>query len=313
MNIVSLFSGVGGLDLGFIQEGFNIVWANDFDRSACETYRRNIGNHIYHGDITEVSPDDIPDCDMIIGGSPCQGFSNANRTTHFLDNPKNLMVREFIRIVKAKLPIIFVLENVPQILTAGDGQFFDEICDELSDYKVTAKVMDSSEYGVPQARKRAIIIGCLYGSITHPLPTYTQPRTVKDAFKGLDDSLPNQKDYSKSTETNVRLMQYVPQGGNIFSIPENERPRGSHSSRFKRLKEDRPSITITNPRKSIIIHPNENRILSIRECARIQSFPDDFVFYGNLADKQQQVANAVPPLLGKVIAEEIRLYLDLFL
>ena len=303
--IVSLFSGSGGLDLGFIQAGFDIIWACDIDKSACETYKKNIGDHIHNIDITKLNIKDIPDGDIIIGGSPCQGFSNANRTNHFLDNPKNMLVKEYIRIVKGKQPKIFVLENVPQIITAGKGLFLKEIKDELNEYKITYKILNSVDYGVAQERRRAIIIGSKIGSIEHPKSNINTYKTVRQAFEGLNNDIPNQLDYSKPKKTTIEYMKYVRQGGNFKDIPIELRPKGNHSNLYKRLHYDRPSITITNPRKSALTHPEENRILTIRECARIQSFPDNFIFYGNLAEKQQQVANAVPLLLSYNIALQI--------
>lgn len=304
IKVVSLFSGAGGMDLGFINAGFEIVWANDFEKAACDTYKKNIGDHIVCGDITNIKVKDIPDCDVVIGGSPCQGFSNSNRTTNFLDNPKNFLVREFIRVVKGKKPKVFVLENVPQILTAGDGQFIDEIKKVLKEYHITTKVLHSEKYGVAQKRKRAIIIGSKIGEISHPEPN-GRIVTLREALAGITEDTPNQIDYSKSDDLTVKRMSYVEQGSNWKDIPEELRKKWTHSSMYRRLSLNEPSTTIVNFRKTMLTHPTENRIISVREAARIQGFSDDFIFYGTLAEKQQMVANAVPVKMAEAIANKI--------
>lgn len=310
MKVVSLFAGVGGLDLGFKNHDFQLVWANDFDKDACATYKHNLWDHIVHGDITQINSSDIPDCDIVIGGSPCFGFSNANRRTNFLENPHNLLVREYIRIVLEKNPKVFILENVPQILTAGDGQFMQEIIDALNQYHIEAKILNAADYGVPQARKRAIIIGSRIGKIVHPVPTIQVHKTVKDALEGLSDDTPNQNDKIKHSEISLIRISCVKPGENIFNIPETIRPQGGQSCSYKRLEWDKPSITMVNIRKNMILHPLENRALTVREAARIQSFPDSFVFVGKLAAKHQQVANAVPPLLSDAIAKQIKAFIS---
>jgi DNA (cytosine-5)-methyltransferase 1 len=307
--VVSLFSGAGGMDLGFINHGFKIVWANDFDKAACETYRKNIGDHIVHKDITQIHIDEIPDCDIVIGGSPCQGFSNANRTTHFLDNPKNFLVREFVRVVEGKEPKIFILENVPQILSAGDGQFLQEIKDKLSDYHIEAKILNAAEYNVPQSRRRAIIIGSLIGKIDHPIPISEIHKTVGDVFRNLHSDIPNQDEFTVSKEKVVERMKHVPMGGNHKFIPDHLKTKSKHSTMYKRLDYKQPSVTLVHPIKTLLTHPELNRILSVRECARIQTFPDDHVFYGNLSAKYQQLVNAVPVGLSEAIAKRIKEYI----
>lgn len=311
MKLVSLFSGSGGLDLGFIKNGFEVIWANDFEEETCHTYKENIGDHIVCGDITKISVDDIPDCDGIIGGSPCQGFSNANRQTNFLDNPKNFLVKEFIRVVKGKKPKFFVLENVPKLITAGKGRFIQEIKNELKDYKIEIKIMNAVDYGSSQKRKRAILIGCLNGTIEHPKPTHNIYRTVEQCFEGLHDEIPNQLDITNSGDNVKKRMSFVGQGGNWSDVPKelwanSWKVESTHSSIHRRLKLSEPSITITNFRKSLITHPTLDRIISIREAARIQGYPDDFIFYGGLSKKSQMVANSVPVDLSSAIAKHIK-------
>lgn len=213
MKVLSLFSGCGGLDLGFKQQGFNIVWAIDFDKAAVNTYKQNIGDHIICDDIRNVNYKDIPDCDLVIGGSPCQGFSNANRHTSFLDNPRNFLVREYIKVVKEKQPKVFVLENVPQILTAGNGQFKEEIFKALSNYEIEVKVLNAADYGVSQVRKRAIFIGSRIGKITHPEKSINTYKTLSEALNDLNELVPNQNEFRNSKIDTIERMKQIPQGG----------------------------------------------------------------------------------------------------
>lgn len=306
----SLFSGAGVMDLGF-QEYFNIVFALEKDSDAVKTYRHNFGDYIHEVDIRDFDKDKVPDADLIFGGPPCQGFSNANRVANFLDNPNNLLVREFIEVVnRNKKCKVFVLENVPQILTAGDGQFLREIEESLSSFEVTSFVLNSADFGTPQSRNRAFIIGSKIGKFVIPKPINVKSMNVGQAFLGLDNETPNQLDYSKAKESTLERFRHVPPGGNIFNIPEEIRPRGSHSIAYRRLRLDEVAPTIVNPRKSNILHPIYDRILSVRECARLFDVPDTFEFKGKLSSMQQQIANAVPVKLARAVAKSVK---DLFM
>ena len=160
MKVVSLFSGAGGLDLGFKMAGHEIIWANDLYGDAVETYRHNIGNHIVCEDITKVSADDVPDCDIIIGGFPCQGFSVANTKRHE-DDERNALYKQLIRIIDAKQPKFFLAENVKGLTNLAKGKVFQMILQDFTNlgYKVTSKVLNAADYGVPQTRQRVIIVG----------------------------------------------------------------------------------------------------------------------------------------------------------
>ncbi|MDQ0255503.1 DNA (cytosine-5)-methyltransferase 1 [Evansella vedderi] len=308
LQVASLFSGAGCLDVGFIESGFDVVFALEIDEDAASTYQRNLGNHVVCADITTY-PKPIPQAPVYIGGTKCQGFSNANRRTNYLDNPDNLLVYEYIKRIQANDNLkVFVLENVPQILTTGDGQFKREIYEQLSDFEITSGVLNAADFGSPQLRKRAFFIGSKIGKIDLPKPTHSpeEYQTVAQAFEGLHNGIPNQLDFSIPRPSTIERMSYVPQGGNVFDIPENIRPKGKHSDFYKRLDPNKPSITIVNPRKANITHPDLNRSLSIRECARLNDVSDDFVFEGKLNSMQQQLANPVPVRLAKAIAKEIK-------
>lgn len=308
--VASLFSGGGISDLGAIDAGFDVVYALEKNIDAVKTYRHNVGSHIQHGDITSpMIKSTIPHAPIMIGGSPCQGFSNGNRKTNYLDNPNNLLVKEYITAVRSNPNCkVFVLENVPGILTAGDGQFKDEIYEALSDFEITSGILTSTDYGTPQIRKRAIFIGSKIGKINLPKPTVTPHnyQTVGEAFEGLHNQLTNSQDYSKSKPETIERMSFVPAGGNIFDIPKEIRPKGTHSDMYKRLEWGKPSITIVNPRKAVLIHPEENRILSVRECARLFDVPDWFEFKGKLSSMQQQIANAIPVKLMKAVMTSVK-------
>lgn len=321
LRVVSLFSGAGLLDYGFKKAGFEIIFAIEKDIDAVATYKYNLGDHIVCADITQYDKTKIPKAEVIIGGPPCQGFSNANRKTNTLDNPNNLLMREYIEAVKANGNCkVFVIENVEEMLSKGGGIFLEEIKSELSDFEITHGVLTATDFGSAQKRKRAFVIGSKIGPISLPRPVKNAVKTVREAFKGLHDKIPNQLDYTIPKPETLERIKYIPQGGNWRDIPEHLRPKSmnnsgsTHSSIYRRLSWDEPSITIANPRKSNILHPTENRIISVREAARLFDLPDDFVFLSrinsrgkyNLSSLQQQVCNGVPVSLGYHIAKEIK-------
>jgi DNA (cytosine-5)-methyltransferase 1 len=308
LQVASVCSGAGILDLGFRDEGFQLVFALEKDKDAVKTYKHNLGDHIVEDDMTTYDLNTIPKVPIFIGGTECKGFSNSNRKTNYLDNPHNLLVKKYIEGVKASGAQIFVLENVPQILTAGGGRFKEEIYEELSDFEISSGVVSSVDMGDPQYRQRALFIGSKLGKIELPsaLVSPEEYKTVREAFQGLHDGIPNQLDVSKPKLITLERMKYVPEGGNIFDIPEAIRPKGKHSDMYKRIKWDKPSVTIVNPRKAVLTHPEENRILSVRECARLFSVEDEFTFKGTLSSMQQQICNAVPLRMAKAVASVIK-------
>ena len=194
--VISLFSGAGGMDIGFIQAGFEIVWANDFNFDAVQTYQKNIGHHIIHGDITKISSEDIPDSpDVIIGGFPCQGFSIAN-AKRSMEDERNFLYKELLRVIKDKKPKIFLAENVKGLLSMEKGKIIEMIKRDFEDlgYEVDWKVLNASHYGVPQARERVFIMGNRIGIPNQfPLATYGEemkaPVTVEEAI-GFLESVP---------------------------------------------------------------------------------------------------------------------------
>ncbi|WP_391206627.1 DNA cytosine methyltransferase [Psychrobacillus sp. L4] len=401
-NLIALFSGAGGMDLGFKNAGFNILWACDFNKDAVNTYSKNIGNHIELVDITQVDSKDIPgdpyEVDVIIGGFPCQGFSIAN-TNRSMEDERNFLYLEMLRIIEDKKPKFFVAENVKGLISMQGGQVIKMIIDDFSriGYSVDFRILNAANYGVPQARERVIIMGNRIGvKNTFPEPTHTalpkdynlfsdtydlQPHitvaetighladveiqngkineyievnkqkifnhiastTVHDKFFGRKFDVNQEEicDYLKewrkisgwSTKRIDEHFGYKHTAGHWFRKDNKSGsiPKPSDWWELKKLlgfddkydeqvttfieKEikfeqslritnwDRPSDTITAT--SPEIHVNRQRRLSGRECAMLQTFPNDFIFTGSLNSIYRQIGNAVPVLLAEQIAIKI--------
>lgn len=282
---------------------------------------------------------------IIIGGPPCQGFSLSNVRTRNKENTKNWLFEEFLRVTEMWYPDWIVLENVSGILKTADGYFWNQIKQSFSDlgYTLNEDVLCAYDYGVPQKRNRVFLVGNLHGiQYDFPKPDRNMKKTtVADAISDLPilmsgasyDKLPYKSDatseyanrlrgdsaysYNNLVSANSELIleryRHIPQGGNWENIPEElmrnytDRTR-CHTGIYRRLSMDEPSSVIGNYRKNMLIHPLEDRGLSVREAARIQSFPDNYVFSGSIGQQQQQVGNAVPPMLANVVFEQLLRY-----
>lgn len=305
MRVVSLFSGAGGLDFGFIKAGHQILWANDLYRDAFETYQKNIGNHIVCEDISKISTSDIPDCDIVIGGFPCQGFSVANTKRH-VDDERNVLYKQLLRVIRDKNPKFFLAENVKGILSIGKGKVFQMILDDFQSigYNVQYRVLNAADYGVPQTRLRVIIVGVrkdVHFEYKYPSPTNSKdganglPRwvSVSDALKDIPDpDLPNNLPNHNYSKYKLSFNGYI-----------GHRP----------LNPDMPAPTVTargDDKGGVVIlpHPTAARRMSCRELATIQSFPLDYEFQGNRSSVYRQIGNAVPVLLGYAVAKQFNLY-----
>lgn len=305
MKVVSLFSGAGGLDLGFIMAGNEIVWANDIYEDAVKTYKENIGKNIVCEDILKIDASDIPACDIVIGGFPCQGFSVAN-TKRTVEDERNKLYLQLIRVIKEKKPKFFLAENVKGLLNLGKGNIIKMIMEDFSSlgYKVQKKLLNAADYGVPQLRERVIIVGVrndIQFTYSYPEPTNSKngdfflPRwlTVGDVLKDMPDPdkpncLPNHV-YSKYK---VTISNYI---GHRF------------------IDANKPAPTVTgrgDERGGVVVlhHPNNKRRMTCRELATIQSFPIEYHFQGSMSSVYRQIANAVPPLLGYAVAKQFNLY-----
>ncbi|MCE2687308.1 MAG: DNA cytosine methyltransferase [Rickettsiales bacterium] len=379
--VISLFSGAGGMDLGFKQAGFSIIFANDFDKDACETYRKNIDDNILNCDISKIQNCDIPNgIDVLIGGFPCQGFSIANRNRN-IDDERNSLYKEMIRFIKISSPRIIVAENVKGILSLGGGVIFKQIQKDLQDlgYKVDYKLVNTAYFGVPQTRERVIIIANKLGiKNLFPQETHNESNFIstKEACEHLSNvnisynPIKIKKDviYNHIASTNVHdkfwgrkydikqsdicdylkewrkkagistkkiddIFGYKHTAGHWFRKDNNSGsiPKPSDWWRLKEILKfddkfdkqvtelveksivfeqslritnwDKPSDTITAT--SPEIHINKERRLSVRECAIIQTFPDNFVFTGSLNSMYRQIGNAVPVKFANCIAKSV--------
>lgn len=359
MNVIDLFSGCGGLSLGFLKDGYRVTKSVEYDSSIANTYQRN------HPDV-EVIVDDIRnidrkgmflhrDGDVIIGGPPCQGFSMAGARIRdgFIDDPRNYLFRHYFNVVSAVRPKVFVMENVKGILTMQGGMIFDEIIRTFSDgqllegdcYHIYPKLVRAAAFGIPQKRERVILIGVKNREvdfdslwnvtktmIEEEYPDYFAPVTVWDAIGNLppttDDGVigrprpeTSYQRYlsgksrhlcnhtgTRHSRVAVERMERIQNGENFTAL--NETINSVHSGSYGRLcwEEQAPTITtrFDTPAGGRFIHPTQNRTLTPREAARIQSFPDDFVFYGNKTSICKQIGNAVPPKISYFLARLVR-------
>lgn len=312
---ISLFSGAGLLDYAFRDPQIRFVKAVDFDKDACETYRKNIGDHIQCADIRVLEADTFPDCELVIGGPCCQGYSNANRIDITKDSAKakRLLIDDYIRIVAEKHPKVFVIENVPQFLTKEQGLYFQKVLDGLLDYEITASVIEDHMVGGYTRRKRAIVIGSRIGKIELPSKNIGIVRTVKDALQKVTPDWINFRDVTTPRPESIRKMQHIPQGGNWQSLPPELNTYGpkTHSNVLRRLSWNEVSPTITNWRKCQLLHPKENRILTVSEAAALMGLNKDFPIYGSsLNSRQQQVGNGVTQAIGKFVKKYVLLALN---
>jgi len=301
MDVVSLFSGAGGLDLGFIKAGHEIIWANDNFSDAVKTYRRNIGDHIVCDDISKIKSDDIPDHDILIGGFPCQGFSIANAKRGGNDE-RNKLYLELLRVLKVKQPKFFVAENVKGILSLNQGEIFKMILLDLTNagYKVNYKVMNAADFGVPQKRERVIIIGVRQDVNL----TLEYPEATHSEYNNL---LENKKIWVSIGEA----LRNIPEPEEIHNLSNHTYSKfklkfnGYIGNRAIDPTKPAPTVTARGDEKGGVVvlhHPKNHRRMSARELAITQSFPVDFVFEGSNSSVYRQIGNAVPPLMAFAIA-----------
>ena len=306
MKIVSLFSGAGGLDLGFKQAGHTIVWANDIDKDACATYKKNIGDHIICADIKEIDICTIPDCDIVIGGFPCQGFSIANMNRS-IEDERNHLYKFFYSVIKEKQPLFFVAENVKGILSLGQGSVIQRIESDFQEagYMTSVNLVNMADYGIPQTRQRVIIIG-----------------QRKDISNEMMIRIP-QKTNSRTPDDDI-LHKWVSIKDAISRFPDPDMPNSCLNHIYSAYKvefrnftghrktdPDKPSPTILargNGKGGVcaIPHYNGKRRLTIRESAAVQTFPDDFEFIGAMNSCYRQIGNAVPVHFAYLLGVEFK-------
>lgn len=312
--VASLFSGCGGMDLGFVQAGFEVVWANDFEVMACETYARNIGTHIICGDIVDVSPESIPDVDIMIGGFPCQDFSMIWQRGG-IETDRGNLYRYFVEAVKTKKPKVFAAENVKGLLTANKGAAIEQIARDFAEigYVVDVDLYNFADYGVPQLRERVFIVGVradIDWEFAKPVATHNPKtyRTSGQALRGVK-KVPTNNEHQNIADKTKKMLELIPEGGNFSDIPR-EHPlyvKGMISHVYRRLHRNKPATTIIagGGGGTWGYHYEEPRSLTNRERARLFGYPDDFVFEGTIAQVRKQIGNSVPPPAAKVLAETL--------
>lgn len=363
--LIDSFAGAGGMTLGFSRHfghAFDSVWANDFNDFCVETYNANFGNHCIPGDIVDVLGDPgitIPKADVVIGGPPCQGFSLLNKKRE--GDPRKQLWRPYFEIIERSGAKLFVMENVPQLLGSFEhGEIMGTA--EAMGFKVWGDMLCAADYGVPQTRRRAIILGCKFfdpkkvfpprkshfdsakGGVQISflqadgnayLPGAIRWRTVRDAIADLPppigtemrDAPPPLDLHFGRSPTPASLARYkaIPKEGmNRFDLQKRApeltpgcwiRKKSGGTDLFGRLWWHRPAFTIRTeffkPEKGRYLHPEQHRPITHREAARLQSFPDDFVFKGTKIEIAKQIGNAVPPLLAARIADVVYMLLTM--
>ena len=343
-SVIDLFAGVGGLSLGFEKQGFEVLIANEYDKSIAAAYTENHRNtKMIVGDITSLDLKEIfgpyaGKVDVVIGGPPCQGFSQKGQRKTIHDE-RNFLFKYYVAVVELVKPKYFVMENVPNLLTAEGGYFFREI-EELFNkmgYSLEHGVLNASDYGVPQNRRRAVIIGKLNGAAPKLPEPQSKKVTIWDAISDLayleTGEVTDKQEYRNAPESDYekllrgdstklynhvvtkhsplaleRLAMIPPNAGKEV-LPKEHLTKSIYSGTWSRMRKDEISVTITTrfdtPSSGKFTHPFLDRAITVREAARIQSFPDDFRFVGNKGSQMKQVGNAVPPLLAAAIAKVI--------
>lgn len=310
-NFVDLFSGAGGLSLGFKQAGFNKIFSIEIDNDASETIRKNFPeSYHFEGKIEDLSDGDIKKIvgDKIIhivcGGPPCQGFSVAGlRNPH---DPRNQLFKEFVRIVNILQPWYIVLENVPGILTMQNGEVYQEIIRQFGEAgyeNMSVRILEAATFGVPQLRTRAVFVGNRFGN-KNPYP---QEQFSKENYIPIEKALDDLKDAPRDPSINHEWTNHskkmqeriskVPPGGSLYD---------TFRDAWKRQHKGVPSMTAKENHGGVHIHYEKNRVISARELARLQTFPDDFIFAGSMKRAYWQIGNAVPYILAKNIALAVK-------
>lgn len=320
--IVSIFSGCGGLDLGFHMEGYETIWANDFAEWAVASFRENLGDVIHYGDITKIDPytdTTIPDCDLVLGGFPCQDFSVIWKQPG-LNGKRGGLYRHFLEFVDAKKPKAFVAENVKGLLTANNHKAIETIIKDFESiepgYIVKPHLYNFAEYGVPQYRERLLIVGIRIDTgfdFRHPKPTHGPNGelpyvTAGQALEGALD-VPYNNERINCKEKTKKMLELIPEGGNFTDIPKDSPyyVKGMISHVYRRIDRSQPAKTIiaAGGGGTWGYHYPEPRPLTNRERARLQSFPDDFIFMGNITEVRRQIGNAVPPEGVRAVAKRL--------
>lgn len=339
--VIDLFCGCGGLSYGFIEAGYEVVLGIDHWKDAVETFKFNHKNSIgLVADLFNETPQiiskktGIKNVDLIIGGPPCQGFSIAGK--RIVDDERNKLYKSFVNFVNYFQPKAFMLENVPNIVSMSNGIVKDNIIKDFEGlgYKVVYKVLMASEFGVPQNRKRAFFVGIKGDKeFIFPNPKITKLLTSKEAISDLpENSIVDGDEYpikpkseyqellrenskglynhqiTEHKEQTIDIISMVPDGGNYKNLPVELHQTRKVNIAWTRLNSEKPSFTIDTGHNHHF-HYKFNRVPTARESARLQSFPDNFIFKSGKTSQLKQIGNAVPPLLTKILAENLLKYI----
>jgi DNA (cytosine-5)-methyltransferase 1 len=335
MKIIDLFCGIGGLSLGFEQAGFEVISAVDMWKDAIITYNHNRKDKVAKVETVEDFNDkELPKLIQrehitgIIGGPPCQGFSTVGRRD--VDDPRNKMYLEFYKAVKLASPDFFVIENVKGMLTLNKGAFVKDLIERFGSkglgYTINYQLLNAADYGIPQNRYRVFYVGIKNKKFEFPEP-FEYKLTAKDGISDLEGATsehygsvsqndfqkemrggvtkPLNQDYTNHSEQTISIISQVPDGGNIRDLPAEIWQVRKYNKAFERMGTFKPSNTIDTGHRNYF-HYAEPRIPTVRESARIQSFPDSFEIVGTRGSQYKQVGNAVPPMLARIIAEKIK-------
>jgi len=345
--VAGFFVGCGGLDSGFERAGYDVALASDEWERAADTYRTNFPEtRFVEADVRELDDERLAaeldaagyekdDVDVVIGGPPCQGFSRLNNERIKLDemeqDSRNTLFEEFLRVVEALDPQLVLMENVRDLINreTSDGEYVkDNIVEAFNraGYRCEYRVLEAQNYGVPQKRKRIFFVGTNRDvPIRFPEPTRRESEweTAGEALAGVTDDLPNMR-YANTSEKVLEKIRHVPPGGYYRDLPDRLKTKKyrcdcedtdscphepeivkRYGTYLRRLAPDEPSLTVSN---NPFIHPEEDRYITPREKARLQTFPDDFVFEGNKTEVTKQIGNAVPVKLAYELAETLRDY-----
>lgn len=313
--LVSLFSGCGGLDLGLVQAGYEVVWANDSEHWSCQTYKRNFGEHIEEASIVDIDFSKVPDCDIMTGGFPCQDFSMISKRGG-LDTDRGNLYKHFVRAVEVKRPKVFIGENVKGLLSANQGKAIEQIVKDFAGlgYTVKYKLCNFAKYGAPQLRERVVIVG-IRDDIDYnfEFPEYTHNEsnyiTAGEALRGVE-KVGHNNEHQKILDSTTEKLKLIPEGKNFTAIPKDSPHyvKGMISHVYRRLHRDQPSTTIIagGGGGTWGYHYEENRPLTNRERARLFGYPDNFIFEGSITEVRRQIGNSVPPVAAKIFAEHLK-------
>jgi DNA (cytosine-5)-methyltransferase 1 len=329
MKLISLFSGCGGLDRGFENAGFNVVWANEYDKTIWETFQKNFPHtYLDTNDIRNVKSDSVPEALGIIGGPPCQSWSLAG-SMRGIDDHRGQLFYEYLRLLKDKKPLFFLAENVAGLISSAHRSSFDNIIESFSEigYNVSFKLLNAAHYDVPEDRLRVIIVG-YRKNVVKKFFEFPEPSNTRLNLHHAIGDLPKAIPAKEKNKTNG-LYRTI--------LPNHEYMIGGFStmymSRNRKRNWDQPSFTIQAGGRHAPLHPSgppmeklgadkwifkkgsesKYRRLSVRECARIQTFPDDHIFYYNdVADGYKMIGNAVPVKFAEAIAKAIKVDIEPF-